>query len=318
MPKYRTALPQLREGSLFLTDGGLETSVIFQEGIDLPFFAACDLLQTSEGRGVLRSYFNRHAAIATGFGVGLSLDTVTWRANPDWTDRLGYDAEQFIAINRASVTLAEKVRRVWETDATPVVIAAVIGPRGDGYCAEDRQSAEQAADYHSRQADVFADTEADFLSALTINYSDEAVGLARAARAAGMPITISFTVETNGRLASGESIADAIQAVDADSGSYPEYYMLNCAHPTHLPEDLASNDVTVNRLRGYRANASKRSHSEVDESETLDDGDPEELGRQFRELRERMPWLSVLGGCCGTDARHIEAIGRHCAPSRAA
>lgn len=313
MPKYRTALPQLEEGALFLTDGGLETAIIFREGIELPHFAACELLRTDEGTDVLRAYYHRHAAIAAELGVGFSVDTPTWRANPDWTERLGYDAERFEFVNRAGVRLAEEVRRVWETPETPVVIAANVGPRGDGYRADSRQSAEQAADYHYRQIEFFCDTEADYVSALTMNYTEEAVGLARAAKACGMPVTISFTVETDGRLASGETLRSAIAAVDADSAEYPAYYMVNCVHPTHLPDELATDDVTSRRVRGYRANASRLSRAELDDSETLDDGDPDELGRQFRELRDRMPQLTVLGGCCGTDSRHVEAIGRACA-----
>lgn len=315
MPKYRSSLPQLEEGALFLTDGGLETSLVFHEGIELPYFAACDLLQSDEGTGVLRSWYNKHAAIATALGVGFSLDTVTWRSNPDWTDRLGYDAARFASVNRQSVWLAEKVRRVWETDTTPIVIAGVVGPRGDGYRAGDRQSAQQAAAYHSWQIDLLANTEADYLTALTLTYSEEAIGITRAARAAGMPVVISFTVEIDGRLASGETIEDAIAAVDADSGWYPEYFMLNCVHPDHLPAELFDGEAQL-RVRGYRANASRLSHADLDESEFLDDGDPAEIGLQFAALRERMPQLSVVGGCCGTDPRHVESIGRACLAAR--
>ncbi|MBC7725612.1 MAG: homocysteine S-methyltransferase family protein [Burkholderiaceae bacterium] len=316
MPKYRSSLPQLERGALFLTDGGLETSLIFHEGIELPYFAACDLLLTDEGSGVLRSWYNRHAAIATTLGLGFSLDTATWRANPDWTDRLGYGASTFAEVNRKSVRLAEKVRRVWETATTPVVIAGVVGPRGDGYRIDEHQSPAEAADYHSWQIDIFADTEIDYVNALTLTYSDEAIGIARAARIAEVPIVVSFTIETDGRLASGETIDDAIAAVDADTDWYPEYFALNCVHPDHLPAGFLDNPQTAVRIRGYRANASRLSHAELDHSDTLDDGDPDELGRQFHHLRERMPQLAVVGGCCGTDARHLEAIGRYCAAAR--
>lgn len=310
MPKYRTALPQLDEGAVFLTDAGLETTLLFREGIDLPHFAACELLRSDEGRGVLRSYFNRHAAVAARLGLGFVLDTATWRANPDWTARLGYSADEFERVNRAAVRLAEKVRRVWESDASPITIAAVVGPRADGYVISERQSAQQAADYHSWQIDLFVDTEADFISALTINYSEEAIGITRAAREAGMPVAISFTVETDGRLASGESVSEAISAVDADSGWYPEYFAINCTHPTHLAEEMWDDEVVRRRVRGFRANASRRSHAELDQSDTLDDGNPEEFGRQLDDLRRANPQLTVLGGCCGSDVRHIEAIGR--------
>jgi len=316
MPKYRTALPQLDEASFFLTDGGLETSLIFHEGIDLPHFAACDLLRSAEGTDVLRSYFNRHAAIATRLGVGFILDTATWRANPDWTDRLGYGPDDFERVNRASVRLAEKVRRVWETEHSPIVISAVVGPRGGGRFADDRQTAQQASDYHSWQIDLFADTEADYVSGVTLDYSDEAIGMTRAAKAAGMPIVVSFTVGADGRLASGESVAEAIAAVDADSGWYPAYFAINCAHPTRLRDELLESETVLQRVRGVRANTALATRAEIEASDTLDDGDPDELGRQLRRLREHLPQLTVLGGCCGTDVRHLEAIGRYCASAR--
>ncbi len=318
MPKYRAALPQVEEDALFLTDAGLETTLLFWEGIDLPHFAACELLRSDEGRGVLRSYFNRHAAVAARLGLGFVLDTATWRANPDWTARLGYGSYEFERVNRSSVLLAQKVRRVWETDASRIAIAAVVGPRADGYVISERQSTQEAADYHSWQIDIFADTEADFINALTINYSEEAIGITRAAQEAGMPVAISFTVETDGRLASGETLSEAISAVDIDSGWYPEYFAINCAHPTHLAGGMWDDDVVHRRVRGLRANASRCSHAELDNSETLDDGNPEELGRQLGELRRTNHQLTVLGGCCGCDTRHIEAIGRYAVDSGSA
>jgi S-methylmethionine-dependent homocysteine/selenocysteine methylase len=162
----------------------------------------------------------------------------------------------------------------------------------------------------SGQIETFADTDADMVAAFTMNYVEEAAGLARAAREAGMPVAISFTTETDGRLPSGATLGEAIAATDEASGGHPAYYMINCAHPTHLEPALEGAGSWRDRVRGLRANASRRSHAELDESTDLDAGDPEELGRQYGELRSAFRNLSVVGGCCGTDHRHVAAIGR--------
>lgn len=311
MPKYRNALPQDEDNVMMLTDGGLETTLIYRDGIDLPHFAACELLRTEDGISRLLEYYDENAAVAVNAGLGFSIDSPTWRANPDWTDKLGLTSAEFDDVNRAGIRLAEEVRRRYENDASPMVIAGLIGPRGDGYVVGDRQTPDAAAAYHSRQIALFADTEADYIAALTLGYSEEAIGIARAAHDLGMPVVISFTVELDGRLPDGESLGNAIETVDAATRAYPDYYMVNCAHPDHLPEELFDQQAAwPMRVRGFRANASRRSHEELDESTELDDGDPAELGREFGELRTRLPHLTVVGGCCGTDVRHIAAIAR--------
>jgi len=132
-----------------------------------------------------------------------------------------------------------------------------------------------------------------------------------------MPVAISFTVETDGRLPSGASLDEAIETTDAATGGYPVYYMINCAHPTHLESAVARAGEWRDRIRGLRANASRRSHRELDESPDLDMGNPEELGREYRELRSVLRNLSIVGGCCGTDHRHVAAIARAMQPAPA-
>jgi S-methylmethionine-dependent homocysteine/selenocysteine methylase len=305
---YRHQLPLLA-GELFLTDGGIETTLVFHDGIELPYFAAFDLLKTAEGTAALRAYFERYARLARTQGLGLVLEAPTWRANRDWAAKLGYDASALAAANRRAIELLLEIRADFATPGTPIVISGNLGPRGDGYRPGETMGVSAARDYHSAQIETFAATDADLVAAFTMNYPQEAMGIALAARAAGMPVVISFTTETDGRLPSGTTLAEAIEATDEASGGHPAYYMINCAHPDHLIPALELGGAWRERVRALRANASRRSHAELDESTDLDIGNPEELGRQYAELRALLPRLTVVGGCCGTDHRHVEAIG---------
>jgi homocysteine S-methyltransferase len=314
MSKYRRRLPQLGDG-LFLTDGGLETTLIYHDGVALPHFAAFDLLKDDAGTEMLRRYFERYLAIGLASGTGVVLETPTWRANPDWGARLGYDAAALADANRRSVGLLLELRRDHETPETPVVISGCLGPRGDGYQPGVRMTVTEARAYHAGQIEVFARTDADMVAAFTLNYPEEAIGIALAARDAAVPVAISFTTETDGRLPTGDRLADAIARTDEASGGYPAYYMINCAHPDHLAPALADGGGWRERVRGLRANASRRSHAELDASSELDAGNPDELAASYRELRTAFPRLAVVGGCCGTDHRHVEAIVRALAPA---
>ena len=315
MSKYRHALPQLQE-ELLLTDGGIETTLIFHEGATLPYFASFVLLEDESGTALLRRYFERYAELARAEGLGLVLETPTWRANSDWAAKLGYDAPALAEANRRSVDLLLGIRRSFESGRTKIVTSGNLGPRGDGYNPGRQMSAAEAQAYHAPQIETFAATDADMIAAFTMNYVEEAVGIVRAARAAAMPVAISFTAETDGRLPSGATLEQAIRATDEASDGYPVYYMINCAHPTHLQPALDRPGEWRDRIRGLRANASRRSHKELDENTDLDAGNPEELGREYRELRSTLRNLSVVGGCCGTDHRHVEAIARALQPAR--
>lgn len=310
---YRNALPQLGT-DLFLADGGLETTLIFHDGLDLPDFAAFHLLQTAEGTEAIRRYFRAYAQLASRLGVGFLAESATWRANPDWGRRLGYSREQLAAANRTAVGLAEEIRHEFASQATPVVISGVVGPRGDGYVAGDLMSAGEAEEYHGEQIETFAGTSADMIGAITMTYVDEAVGVARAAERVGMPVALSFTVETDGTTPGGQPLGEAIENVDAATSGYPAYYMINCAHTSHFSGALDPDQPWVGRIRGLRANASRRSHAELDEAPDLDIGDRAELAADYAELRRRLDNLTVMGGCCGTDHRHIEEIALACLP----
>lgn len=309
MTTYRKQLPQLGQ-QLFLTDGGLETTLIFEQGYDLPCFASFVLIETEAGQQALRDYYERYARIALHRHCGFILEAPTWRANPDWGAELGYDAAALERVNRQCVALLENLREEYTHPLCPIVISGCLGPRGDGYVPGQQMSVEQAADYHAPQVASLASTAADMLSAMTLSYPEEAIGITRAAQAHGMPVAISFTTETDGRLPNGISLGEAIEFVDAATNGGPDYYMINCAHPDHF--DQALDGDWVQRIRGIRANASRRSHAELDEAEELDSGDPTEFGSLHGELAARFPHLSVLGGCCGTDHRHVEAVAGKC------
>jgi S-methylmethionine-dependent homocysteine/selenocysteine methylase len=311
MAKYRARLPQLSD-RLFLSDGGIETSLIYLDGFELPMFAAFDLFKNEEGREGLRNYFIRHASIAKAHGVGFILESPTWRANPDWASKLGYSTAELQEINREAIALMLDLRREFETDRSPMVISGCFGPRGDGYSPDKMMSTAEAEDYHGFQARIFADSEADMVSAITMNYVEEAVGIARAAAAVGIPSAISFTVETDGRLPTGQTLERAIGIVDDMTGGAPAYYMINCAHPTHFEAQLKTGAPWLARVRGLRANASTLSHAELDQATELDAGNPAELARQYSQLRRKLGRLNVFGGCCGTDHRHIEQIALAC------
>jgi homocysteine S-methyltransferase len=311
MSTYRHVLPQLSD-RIFLTDGGIETTLIYQQGMELPYFAAFVLLDDEAGRAALRRYFEPYLGIARDAGLGLVLESATWRANRDWGDLLGYSREALAEVNRAAVELLARLRAEYATAESPVVVSGCIGPRGDGYQPDSLMTAEQAEDYHAEQIAAFRATTADQVSAITMTHTGEAIGIARAAQAHGLPSVISFTVETDGRLPSGETLGEAITTVDAATGGAPAYYMVNCAHPAHVDKTLILGEGWNARVRGLRANASTMSHAELDAAESLDIGDIEDFGARYAALRAELPHLTVLGGCCGSDARHIDAIRRHC------
>ncbi len=305
--RHRDALPQLGE-TPFLTDGGLETTLIFHDGHDLPYFAAYDLLTRDGGEEALRRYFEPYVRIALARGVGIVLETPTWRANPDWAARIGHSGHRLEALNRRAVELLQELRDELETEATPIVVSGCVGPRGDGYVVGETMTSDEAANYHGAQIRSFAEAGVDVVTGITLTYADEALGIVRAAEAVGLPVVISFTVETDGRLPSGQTLGEAIDEVDALSDGAAAYFMLNCAHPSHFYDVLEPGSRWTDRIRGLRANASRLSHAELDEAEELDAGNPEELALEYVALRERLPRLTVLGGCCGTDHRHIEAM----------
>ena len=305
-----SSLPQPER--LFVTDAGLETDLIFNRGIDLTCFASITLLRTEEGRRTLEDYFRSYLDLARRLGTGCLLESASWRASPDWAPKLELTEDELDILNRASVEMLKALRWEYRSDGVPIVISGCIGPRGDGYDPGQLMTADEAEAYHGWQALVLSSAEPDLLSAMTMTNVPEAIGIARAAEKAGLPVVISFTVETDGRLPAGDTLGAAIRAVDKATGDYPAYFMINCAHPTHFMEVLDEGGDWTGRIGGLRANASKCSHAELDTMAELDDGDPAELAALYRAIRQRHPQITVLGGCCGTDLRHVTAIAEAC------
>lgn len=311
MTQYRNRLPQL-DGGLFLTDGGIETTLIFHENLALPDFAAFDLLRDRVGKSALKNYYAPYLKVARDRQFGFILESATWRASSDWGAKLGYSKEALAAANEEAVEILGELRADYATGPTPMVISGAIGPRGDGYDPGAVMTADEAEAYHSEQIGTFTGTEADMITAITMTNTPEAIGLTRAAQTAGMPVVISFTVETDGRLPTGQSLDEAIESVDQATDAGPAYFMINCAHPDHFEKTLDSNAPWVARIRGVRANASRCSHAELDEATELDEGDPTEFGAQHARLLAKHAQLAVFGGCCGTDHRHIAEVAGAC------
>ncbi len=298
-------LPQLVAGP-YITDGGLETSIIFQQGVELVDFAAFTLLDSDDGHEALRRYYEPYFELAASIGTGIVIDTPTWRASLDWGARQGYGAEAMAAINRRAVHFVTGIADRWP--AVPAVINGAIGPRGDGYVVGDAMSTAEATQYHTMQTDAFAHAGAPMVTAVTMNYVEEAIGVTRAAHRSGIPVAVSFTVETDGRLPSGQPLGEAIEHVDSETQRTPVYYMVNCAHPSHFDHVLSTGAPWIERISGIRANASALSHAELDEATELDRGDIADLAGRYASLRDALGGFVVVGGCCGTDHEHIAAI----------
>ena len=301
------ALPQL-SAPLTVTDGGLETTLVYQHGIDLPDFAAFPLLDTEAGRAALAAYYEPYLDLGRRLGVAVIVDTPTWRANLDWGARLGYDPIRLAAVNRRAVEFVRELATSGPGGPVEHVVDGVVGPRGDGYVVGETMSASEAAAYHGLQARAFAEAGAAMMTGVTMTYVDEAIGVARAASSVGLPVVISFTVETDGALPSGEPLGDAIARVDDATDGAPAYYMVNCAHPTHFAEQLTPGAGWLARVKAIRANASRCSHAELDVATELDRGDVADLAGWYRRLHSILPDLRVVGGCCGTDHEHVTAI----------
>lgn len=307
--KGKTVLPN-ESDKIYLTDGGLETTLIFLEGFELPCFASFDLLKDDKGIEALRNYFRGYLEIAAESGFGFILESPTWRANPDWVEKAGYQKRDTKKLNDQAIKLLLEMRNEFAGRVDPILISGCVGPRGDGYSADSIMKIESAQNYHSEQILAFAMANVDMVSAITMTHVEEAIGIANASAKLELPAVISFTVETDGNLPSGMSLKEAIRQVDRYAKTQPIYYMINCAHPTHFADTLSSgkDEGWTKRIRGIRANASPKSHAELDESIDLDRGDLDQFRSGHVALTNEFSHINVFGGCCGTDREHVTEI----------
>lgn len=303
--------PVLSNNTPFITDAGLETELIFKKGYELPEFASFPLLDNERGLRDLDEYYEHYINIARKHHTGIILEAPTWRASREWGTKLDYDSTELDRINRQAITFLSKLRQQANLNTT-CLISGCIGPRYDGYNPESYMNRNEAEQYHLAQIQSFSQTKVDLVTALTMTSSAEACGVALAAKKSGVAVVISFTTETDGLLPSGESLQQAIEQVEQHTQAYPLYYMINCAHPTHFESVLNSDQAWVKRIGGIRANASCKSHAELEESTELDAGNPQELGKQYKQLKTHLHNLKVVGGCCGTNHQHIAAMTQAC------
>lgn len=311
----------------FLTLGGAETYLLYLQGFDLQDFCAFELFDDEEAFSAFERGFLRPTAdAALAHGMGLVVDCLVWRASADWVVRRGRPLEALARINRTAVERMRRFVEDWRSEhgaaaaGLPVRLVGELGPRGDGYVLDHgaRLDADQAQAYHRPQVEALAEAGVDVIGALTMTSVEEAVGIVRAARAVDRPVFVSPTVETDGTLPDGSTLGGFVERVDAATDGAPTFYQVNCAHPTHLEATLRAaaerGAPWLRRLKGFRANASVRSHEELDASETLDAGDPPDLAARVARMRRDFD-LRIVGGCCGTDSRHMAAIAAACHPA---
>lgn len=306
-------LSKIDGSPLLLTDGGLETTLIYHKHLVLREFASYLALEGANGLDIILAYFREYLDLARSEGKGFVLETLGWRASYDWGAKVGKSREEIDEINRTSVSMMRSLAAEYGSEERLILVSGNLGPRGDGYETTNFMNIHEAEAYHAFQIRLYVECGVDLVTAMTINYVEEALGIVKAAQHANIPVVISFTVETDGRLPSGQLLKAAITEVDLVTDNGPLYYMINCAHPSHfLPAMLDDGAPWVERIRGFRANSSCKSHAELNEMETLDEGDVEGFGKLYGELLHRFPWVRVLGGCCGTDIRHLQAVCRYC------
>ncbi len=308
MTKYRNALPQLG-GDMYLTDAGLETDLIFNKGIEIREFAAHTLLPDTTGCEAMAQYYRGFLNLAKEVNTGFILDSPTWKAHMHWAKDLAATEKEIKQANLDAIAFIAGLREDFANNQRPIVLNGLVGPRGDAYAPDTQLAVTEARDYHLKQLSWLAETEVDMVSALTFTQADEASGFVQAAKELGLPCIVSFTVETDGNLPTGQSLSSAIEQVDENTDSYAAYFMVNCAHPDHF-SNLLGDAPWARRIKGIRCNASRLSHAELDECEELDAGDPDELAGQYSEMLQKMPWLNVFGSCCGSDLKHVRKIAK--------
>jgi S-methylmethionine-dependent homocysteine/selenocysteine methylase len=307
--------PLQREGQLFLTDGGIETEIMYKWGFELPHFAMYPLLDNPDAMSAVRAMYRRYLDVVAKHRLSALMGGLDYRASPDWGALLGYSPEALAEANLRSIAFLRELADEYADDIPQILIAGYVGPRGDAYQTNRTITAAEAEDYHAVQLATLKAADVDLAWALTFNNIPEAIGVARAAARIGVPLAISFTLDTTSRLSSGPSLARAVETVETETDGAPAFYSLNCSHPVEFEPALTPGGWTE-RVRGFRPNASRMDKIALCKLGHLEEGDPVELGRLMGTLARRYPHMDVWGGCCGTGDVHLDQIARNVGAAR--
>ena len=303
--------PPRLENKFYLTEGGTETEILYKWGFELPEFAMFPLLDNPEADRVIRDMYRRYFEVAAEHNTGMLIVGHDYRASPDWGEKLGYSAEGLREMQQRTIQFLQEMRTEYEDRVSDVYIGASIGPRGDAYGTGDAITESEAEDYHSVQLENLEGTAADMAIALTFNNIPESIGVIRAGVAAGLPVGVSLTLTPEGRLRSGPSLREAIEAIEEATDGAAAWFGTNCAHPVEFEPAFADAGSWFDRLRYIRPNAAKMDKIALCSLGHLEDGDPVELGGEMGEIARRFPRADILGGCCGTDERHLSEIAQN-------
>lgn len=301
-----------RSGTPIITDGGIETRIMFETNLSMdPELQVAALVPDPDGAAALRSIYESYIKAAGEFGLPIVIGTPTFRASLNFARRAGHGGEESVReLNVGAVRLLRQLRE--DSDHRPIFIAGVIGPSGDAYTPGDALGAPEAAAYHRLQTEVLAEEGVEFLFAPTFPAVDEALGVAMAMGRSGLPYVVSFVLDTAGRVLDGTPLTAAIERIDNEALPPPLYYSISCVYPdvaARALEDAARDSKTlVGRIAELKANGSPLGTDELVRLDHIEATPPEPFAELLWSLHESHPVLRVIGGCCGTDDRHIRAL----------
>ena len=311
-----TTFPDQVSGLIYLTEGGQETEVMYRHGFDLPEFAMFPLLDQPDAVEVVRAMYSAVLDTAERHGCAVLLGGLDYRASPDWAGLIGYDPTALAAMQTRAIEFLREVSDPYRDRLPDVRIAGIVGPRGDAYQVNPTITADESEEYHSVQLATLAASGVDLVEAMTFNNVDEAVGLARAASSAGLPLSVSFVLDSDHNLNGGPSLKEAIESVDAAAGSdRPAFYGINCSHPFEFMPAIESGEW-FKRIRCLRPNAAAADKISLCTLGHLEEGDPVELGSLMGQLAADYPHIDIWGGCCGTWDKHLDHIARSVTSAR--
>lgn len=305
-----SSFPEQKPGLYYLTEGGVETEILYKWGYELPHFAMFPLLERSDARSVIRDMYKRYLDVTARYGLAALMGGFDYRASPDWGAKLGYSRQGLHDATIGSIEFLRELAGEYQGALSDTRIMGYVGPRGDAYLGKSRMSVEESRDYHSVQVQTLKTAKVDLITAMTFNAIDEAIGVVEACRAADIPVSISFSLDSSHHLNTGPSLKDAIAQVDAATDHYTSFFGLNCSHPYEFEPAIDETDW-MKRVRVIRPNAAKMDKISLCKLGHLEEGNPVELGQQMASVLDRFPHMDIWGGCCGTCETHLEEIAKH-------